>query len=46
MKSYNCIFTVNENYELEGASNILYSRGISYEQIKDWKRAEQDLKNL
>ncbi len=33
-----------ENEKLEGTSNILYSRGISYEQIKDWKRAEQDFK--
>ena len=33
-----------DNAKLEGISNILYSRGISYEQIKDWKRAEQDLK--
>jgi len=33
-----------ENEKLEGASNVYYSRGISYEQIKDWKRAEQDFK--
>jgi tetratricopeptide (TPR) repeat protein len=33
-----------ENEKLKGTSNILYSRGISYEQIKDWKRAEQDFK--
>ena len=33
-----------ENDKLEGTSNILYSRGISYEQIKDWKRAEIDFK--
>ena len=33
-----------ENDKLEGTSNILYSRGISYEQIKDWNRAEQDFK--
>ena len=33
-----------DNDKLGEASNILYSRGISYEQIKDWKRAEQDLR--
>ena len=33
-----------ENDKLEGVSNILYSRGISYEQNKDWKKAEQDFK--
>ena len=33
-----------ENDKLEGTSNILYSRGISYEQIKNWEKAEQDFK--
>ena len=33
-----------ENDKLEGIPNILYSRGISYEQNKDWKKAEQDFK--
>ena len=33
-----------ENDKLEGTSNILYSRGISYEQIKNWGKAEQDFK--
>ena len=33
-----------ENDKLEGTSNILYSRGISYEQNKNWKKAEQDFK--
>ena len=33
-----------ENDKLGGISNILYSRGISYEQNKDWKKAEQDFK--
>ncbi len=33
-----------ENNKLEEVSNIFYSRGISYEQNKDWKKAEQDFK--
>ena len=33
-----------ENDKLEGISNILYSRGISYEQNNEWKKAEQDFK--
>ena len=35
---------VIENDKLEGTSNILYSRGISYEQIKRLEKAEQDFK--
>ena len=33
-----------ENDKLEETPNILYSRGISYEQIKNWEKAEQDFK--
>ena len=48
LKNYEKAITVYsqliENDKLEGTSNILYSRGISYEQIKDWKRAEIDFK--
>ena len=35
-----------ENDKLEGTSNILYSRGISYEQNKNWKKLNKILKDL
>jgi Flp pilus assembly protein TadD len=33
-----------ENHDVSDESNVFYSRGISFERLNEWKKAEKDLK--